>query len=330
MSFTRIFHIITLFVCLSVTNIGAEAYSWVDENGFKRFSDPLPIQAAKVDARRKIVSKGPVINEEQAEVSYTESIARIELPKERPVETKFVMGKHLRVPVKIVYNGRVFTTLFELDTGSSHTIISQVFATKLGARTQPAGRGSISDVKVIATAFKVASIKVGPIERKDHQILILHSNQERWSQLRGMNILGMDLLKEVPFTIDYKAGLIKWGNNSARSTKYQIKTRAIIKNVRVFLPVKIVYKGQTFTKLFVLDTGAPQTSVTPIFAKMLGITDVRPGRRVKISRIKAGPLELRDRFITIWNAPDNLIGMDLLKDVTFTIDYDAGVIKWNL
>ena len=171
---------------------------------------------------------------------------------------------------------------------------------------------------------------VGPIERKDHQILILHSNQKGWSKLKGMNILGMDLLKDAPFSIDYQAGVIRWGNDPALNTEYQVKTRAVIKDVRVLLPVDIVYKGKTFSKLFVLDTGAAQTSVTPMFAKMLGVTNVRQGRSVKISRIKAGPLELKDHRIVIWNASDNLIGMDLLQYINFTIDYQAGIIRWNL
>jgi len=312
MNFTRIFIIILLLVCLSAANIGAEAYSGVDENDLAEFSDQQPIDVGKADSR-------------------TKSLARIDLFKQRPTETKFVMGQHMRVPVEIVYNGRVFRALFELDTGATHTVVSQEFAKKLQIPKKPfTGSGSLAGVKVSASAFKVSSIMVGPIERKDHQILILHSNQTGWSKLKDMNILGMDLLKDTPFSVDYQAGVIRWGNDPAHNTQYQIKTRAVIKDVRVFLPVDIVYKGQTFSKLFVLDTGAAQTSVTPMFARILGVKNVSQGRWVKISRIKAGPLELKDRRIAIWNSPDNLIGMDLLQYINFTIDYQAGVIRWNL
>ena len=312
MNFTKIFIIIPLLVCLSAANIGAEAYSGADENDLAKFSDQQQMDADKADSR-------------------TKSLARIDLFKQRPTEIKFVMGQHMRVPVEIVYNGRVFRTLFELDTGATHTVVSQEFAKKLQVQKRPfTGSGSLAGVKVSASAFKVSSIMVGPIERKDHQILILHSNQQGWSKLKGMNILGMDLLKDAPFSVDYQAGVIRWGNDPAHNTQYQIKTRAVIKDVRVFLPVDIVYKGKTFSKLFVLDTGAAQTSVTPMFARILGVTNVRQGRWVKISRIKAGPLELKDHRIAIWNSPDNLIGMDLLQYINFTIDYQAGVIKWNL
>jgi predicted aspartyl protease len=312
MSFTRIFIIITLLVCLSTANFGAKAYSGVDENDLAKFSDQQPMGADKAD-------------------SQTKSLARIDLPAQRPTETKFVRGQHMRVPVKIVYNGKIFRTLFELDTGATHTVVSQEFAKKLQIQKRPfTGSGSLAGVKVSASAFKVSSIMVGPIERKNHQILILHSNQKGWSKLKGLNILGMDLLKDTPFSVDYQAGVIRWGNHPAHRTQYQIKTKAIIKDVRVLLPVDIVYKGQTFSKLFVLDTGAAQTSVTPMFARILGVTNVSQGRWVKISRIKAGPLELKDHRIAIWDAPDNLIGMDLLQYVNFTIDYQAGVIRWNL
>lgn len=312
MNFTRIFIIIPLLVCLSAVNVGAKAYAGVDENDLGEFSDQQPMDADKADSR-------------------TKSLARIDLPTQRPTETKFVMGQHLRVPVKIVYNGRVFRTLFELDTGATHTVVSQEFAKKLQVQKRPfTGSGSLAGVKVFASAFKVSSIMVGPLERKDHQILILHSNQKGWSKLKGLNILGMDLLKDIPFSVDYQAGVIRWGNDPAHNTKYQIKTRAVIKDVRVFLPVDIVYKGQTFSKLFVLDAGAAQTSVTPMFARILGVTNARRGRWVKVSRIKAGPLELKDHRIAIWDAPDNLIGMDLLQHVNFTIDYQAGVVRWNL
>ncbi len=310
--FTSIFLILTLLVFLSAANIVAEVYSGVDENDLTEFSDRKPIDADKADSR-------------------TKPLARIDLPKQKPNETKLVVGQHLRVPVKIVYNGRVFRTLFELDTGATHTVVSQALAKKLGVHKTPfTGSGSLAGVKVFASAFKVSSIMVGPLERKNHQILILHSNQEGWSKLKGMNILGMDLLKDVPFSVDYQAGVIRWGNDPAHSTKYQINTRAVIKGVRVFLPVNIVYHGQTFSNLFVLDTGAAQTSVTPIFAEILGVTDIRQGRWIKVSRIKAGPLELKDHRIAIWDTPDNLLGMDLLQYVNFTIDYQAGVIRWNL
>ncbi len=312
MSFIRIFIIITLLVSLSAVNIGAKAYSGVDANGPAKVADQQPIDADKADSRAK-------------------SLARLDLYKQRPTETKLVMGQHLRVPVEILYNGRVFRTLFELDTGATHTVVSQEFARRLQVPETPfTGSGSLAGVKVSASAFKVSSIMVGPIERKDHQILVLHSNQKGWSKLKGMNILGMDLLKEIPFAVDCQADVIRWGNDPAHDTEYQIKTRAVIKDVRVLLPVDIVYHGQTFSKLFMLDTGAAQTSVTPMFARILGITDVRQGRSVKISRIKAGPLELKDHRIVIWDASDNLIGMDLLQYVNFTIDYQAGIIRWNL
>jgi predicted aspartyl protease len=312
MNFTRIFIIITLLVCWSAASIGAEADSGVSENGLANFSDQQPIDADKKDF-------------------WTKSLARVDLPKHKPTETKLVMGQHLRVPVEILYNGRVFRALFELDTGATHTVVSQEFAKKLQVQKRPfTGSGSLAGVKVSASAFKVSSIMVGPIERKDHQILILHSNQKGWSKLKDLNILGMDVLKDAPFSIDYQAGVIRWGNDPAHSTKYQIKTKAVIKDVRILLPVDIVYKGQAFSQLFVLDTGAAQTSVTPMFARILGVTNVSQGRWVKISRIKAGPLELKDRRIAIWDAPDNLIGMDLLQYVNFTIDYHAGVIRWNL
>ena len=95
MSFTRIFIIITVLVCLSAVTIGAETFSGVDENGLAEFSDQQSMDAVKADSR-------------------TKSLARIDLPRQMPTETKFVMGQHMQVPVEIVYNGRVFRALFEL------------------------------------------------------------------------------------------------------------------------------------------------------------------------------------------------------------------------
>jgi len=260
-----------------------------------------------------------------------ELIARARFPKDGATETKLVIGRYIRIPVRIVYKGRVFKTLFALDTGAAHTVVSQDLAKQMGVEgTRHAGHGYLSDLKASAAAFKVSSIKVGPIERKDHQVYVLQSDQKGWSKLKGMNILGMDLLKDAPFSIDLQAGVIRWGNDWDHNAEIEVKTTAIIKDARVFLPVNIVYKGQRFSKLFLLDTGAPQTTVTPSFAKMLGITNARQGRRIKISSIEAGPLQLKDYYIGIWNTPDNLIGMDLLKYIPFTIDYEAGVVKWNL
>lgn len=99
------------------------------------------------------------------------------------------------------------------------------------------------------------------------------------------------------------------------------------KNRRVKWTFFLLY---SFFTTLLGKTGATQTFVTPIFAEILGVPDVRQGRWVKVSRIKAGPLELKDLRIAIWDTLDNLIGMGLLQYVNFTIDYQAGVIRWNL
>jgi predicted aspartyl protease len=306
MSCKKIFFIITLLVCCKATDLRAQSCSPIDDNDVKSFPEARHGQADKADARQKIVPEGPA-------------------------ETKLVMGKRLRVPVRIVYHGQVFTALFELDTGAAHTVVSQDLAEKMGVqKTQFAGQGSIADLKASAATFKVSSIAVGPLERKDYPVYILHSDQKGWSQLKDMNILGMDLLKEIPFCLDFEAGVIRWGHDSASGAGLQINTRAVIKDMRIFLPVQIVYQGQTYTEMFLLDTGSAQTFVTPVFAKMLGITDALQGGRIKLSSIQVGPLKMKDYHIGIWNTPDNLIGLDLLRYSNVTIDYAAGVVRWSL
>ena len=197
--------------------------------------------------------------------------------------------------------------------------------------TMPKLDGNIDEVWFFSTEQAIDTSKVGSAPSSPEDC------SGTWRALWNSEALYVltiindeDLLNDTPFSVDYQAGVIRWGNHPAHSTQYHIKTKAIIKGVRVLLPVDIVYKGQTFSKLFVLDTGAAQTSVTPMFARILGVTNVSQGRWVKISWIKAGPLELKDHRIAIWDAPDNLIGMDLLQYVNFTIDYRAGVIRWNL
>lgn len=331
MSCKRTFFILTLIFCFKAADLRADVCSQIDENGVKSFPETRLVQADTVDGRQKIFPDKPDMTAELAEAASSAHITRNEFSKKAPAETKFIMDKHLRVPVRIVYHGQVFTTLFELDTGAAHTVVSQDLAEKMGVQeTRFAGQGSLSDVKASATAFKVSSIAVGPLERKDYPVYVLHSSQKGWSKLKGINILGMDLLKELPFCVDFQAGVIRWGNDPADSAALQINTKAVIKDVRIFLPVHIVYNGQIYKEMFLLDTGSAQTFVTPAFAKMLGITDVRQGRRIKLSRIQAGPLEMKDYHIGIWNTPNNLIGLDLLRYTTFTIDYAAGIIRWNL
>jgi predicted aspartyl protease len=318
----RTFFIIILMGSFTAAGLGAQVCSRADVNAVKMYAGTRYVQVHDAQDLQGMTSQ---------QALPAKRFARAEVERQKPAETRFVMDKHLRVPVRIVYHGQVFTALFALDTGAVRTVVSQDLAEKMGVQeARPAGGGSLSHVKASATAFKVSGITVGPLERKDYTLYRLHSDQKEWSQLKGMNILGMDILKEVTFCVDSRAGVIRWGNDAAEDAALQIETRAVIKDVRVFLPVTIVYKGQTYKEMFLLDTGSAQTFVTPVFAKMIGVPDARQGSRVKLSRIQAGPLELKDHPVGIWNTPNNLIGMDLLKYITFTIDYAAGVVRWAM
>lgn len=126
------------------------------------------------------------------------------------------------------------------------------------------------------------------------------------------------------------------------------QTRIIIESNKILVPVTLYNAGVEVNTNLMLDTGASQIVLFRSFAQQLNITTLTKGRaqvaggqmiQVETGRLtsfRVGPHTMKDAMvIIIAQAGDSLpysglLGMNFLKNVAYTIDYQNQVIRWKL
>jgi len=127
----------------------------------------------------------------------------------------------------------------------------------------------------------------------------------------------------------------------------QFSTKVMIHGNQVLVPVTIGYHGKEVDTLLVLDTGASIMTLHKDVAKRLSIYDTEKSRAqvaggkeidtemVKLSYVKLGPYkkkELDAAIISYKGLPSDyngLLGMNFLRGLEYSIDFERQIIKWK-
>ena len=125
------------------------------------------------------------------------------------------------------------------------------------------------------------------------------------------------------------------------------ETPVIIDGNRVFVPTMIANNGVEVETLLLLDTGASQTVIHREIASQLniialkkGLSQVAGGQQIytemgKVDYIEIGPHKLDGASILIIShegsavAHDGLLGMNILRNFSYNIDFENQVIVWQ-
>jgi len=179
----------------------AKIYFWTDENGVKRFSNmPPPREVRRFESKEELpYQPAPPrpIRRPEAEEDSKDFVTRVIVRKNR-----------VMVPVTLKYLGRTVATHLILDTGASKTVLYRGLADELYLQPSEFAKGRVADGRIVQVGMaNLGSIQIGPHKVKDFQAHILE--REGVSDV-GRGLLGMDLLREFDYQINFERQTITW------------------------------------------------------------------------------------------------------------------------
>lgn len=199
----------------------AEIFKYRDENGRLTFVDDksrIPPQFREESTEIAEVSDPPAgedFDGSQDQLATREDIDAVEAPSEskslKTHQTSVrIQGNRVFIPVSVAMGNRVANLELLLDTGASVTVLHR---TSLAALDLPSGKrykarvaggGTVSSIKIRFQHFEVGPFR----ELKPYAMVI----DPKGPELPFDGMLGMDFLKDHPYTIDFENKLLTWGN----------------------------------------------------------------------------------------------------------------------
>jgi predicted aspartyl protease len=144
--------------------------------------------------------------------SLEEKRRKEQLERERylmSLQTKVtIIGNQILVPVKLGHGLAEIETLFLLDTGASQIVLYKKLAEKLNIEPLRQAKALVAGGKIINSEHgQLELFKVGPIKmEKINVTIIIHDGPP----VSFDGLLGMNFLRNVEYSIDFKNQMIKW------------------------------------------------------------------------------------------------------------------------
>lgn len=241
----KCFKHLILLLCLLVfgsPDLRAEFYKYVDEEGNifyvddlssvpEKYRDRVNVYLEKYD-NLSVEEKSQALKREDEQLQQQEELHRQEIERLLQAqeieeeekrkkaeaaqqkllensETKVILeGNRILVPVTVGNNGVAMVVNLLLDTGASQIVLNRVVADQLGIVTLRRGLAQVAGGSSISTQLgKVSYVEVGPYKMEDASVLII---PHEGAPVNYSGLLGMNFLKEVSYSIDYKNQVIRW------------------------------------------------------------------------------------------------------------------------
>ena len=233
--------LVFLLTCWSLDS-RAEFYKYVDEEGNIFYVDDLSSVPEKYRNRVNVYrekydnlsveEKSQALQREDEQLRQQEELHRQEIERLQQAqaieeeekqkkaeaaqrklleksETKVILeGNRLLIPVTVNNNGIELEVILLLDTGASQIVLNRVVADQLGIITIKKGLAQVAGGSSISTQLgKVSYVKVGPYKMEDASVIII---PHEGAPVNYSGLLGMNFLKQVEYSIDYKNQVIRW------------------------------------------------------------------------------------------------------------------------
>lgn len=121
-----------------------------------------------------------------------------------------VKGNSVLVPVTLVHGSEEVEVELLLDTGATRTVISTDVADRLSINL---GRERRTKVQIVGGAVidahlvRVKSLSVGPHAKRNWDVVVVPHNGP---VVEHDGLLGMDVLRDLRYRVDFKRKLIVW------------------------------------------------------------------------------------------------------------------------
>ena len=142
------------------------------------------------------------------EMSEEQQALLLEQLQERSETHVILEGNRILIPVTFNNDGVELEVTLLLDTGASQIVLNRQVADQLNIVALQKGLAQVAGGSSIQTMLgKVSYIKVGPYKMEDAGVLII---PHEGAPVSYSGLLGMNFLKNVEYSIDYKNQVIRW------------------------------------------------------------------------------------------------------------------------